>query len=178
MKIPYIIKSRKGTRGIRISVHADGAVVVTKSKAVPRVFAEAYVRSKAHWIEEKIKELEKRPKKLLAHCSMKDYKENKERTRVLVHSRVKYFSQFYPKFSGEIKSINIRNQKTRWGSCSKDKNISFNYKIIFLSPELQDYIIVHELCHIQEMNHGKRFWDLVSLQIPDHKRKRLEIKKY
>jgi len=165
-------------RGIRISVQADGVVVVTKSLRVPKIFAEAYVKSKMDWIVEQIKKIEKRPKKILAHYSVRDYKENKERAYILVRSRVRHFGQFYSEFSGEIKSINIRNQKTRWGSCSKDKKLSFNYKIIFLPEELQDYIIVHELCHIKEMNHKKSFWDLVALQIPDHKKRRLEIKKY
>jgi len=153
-------------------------VVVTKSLHMARIFAEAYVKSKMDWITEQIKKIEKRPKKILAHYNVRDYKENKEHAYVLVHDRVKYFKQFYTEFSGQIKSINIRNQKTRWGSCSKDKKLSFNYKIVFLPPELCDYIVVHELCHMKEMNHKKCFWDLVALQIPDHKNKRLEIKKY
>lgn len=175
MGISYIIKNRKGIRGIRIAVHIDGSVVVTKSVRTPKILAHAFVKTKADWIQEKIKELEKKPKKILGHLNIKDFKENKQKAYALVHNKVLYFNKFY---NFEIKSINIRNQKTRWGSCSKDKNINFNYKIVFLPSLFQDYIIVHELCHLREMNHSKRFWNLVAQQIPDHKKRRIEIKKY
>ena len=55
---------------------------------------------------------------------------------------------------------------TRWGSCSSKKNLNFNYKIIFLSPQEQNYLIIHELCHLQEMNHSPAFWSLVKKQTP------------
>ena len=63
--------------------------------------------------------------------------------------------------------VSIRNQRRRWGSCSSKKNLNFNYRILTLSPELRDYIIVHELCHLKELHHGKTFWDLVERIIPD-----------
>ncbi|MDQ3076213.1 MAG: M48 family metallopeptidase [bacterium] len=171
----YIIKSRKGTRGVHIAVHADGQVVVIKSRRVPDFLVRSFVKNKESWILEQVKKAEQRPKKLLAHYSAKDFKEKKERSLVLVRERVSYFNQFY---NLEVKNITIRNQKTRWGSCSGKKNLSFNYKIVFLPQELQDYIIVHELCHLKEMNHGKAFWDLVTLQIPEHKVCSEKIKSY
>jgi predicted metal-dependent hydrolase len=60
------------------------------------------------------------------------------------------------------KSISFRKQKTRWGSCSAHKAISLNLKLIFLSPDLIDYVIIHELAHTKYLDHGKRFWRLVS----------------
>lgn len=174
-KIPYNIKSRKGARGVRISVHADGSVVVTKPSRMPRVFAEAFVKSKQAWIKAQIEEVEKRPKKLLAHYSAKDFKEHKQVAYALAHNRVLYFNQFY---KCEVQSITIRNQKTRWGSCSRKGNLNFNYKIVFLPEELADYIIVHELCHLKEMNHSKAFWNLVEEQVPDYKERKKAIKAY
>ena len=66
--------------------------------------------------------------------------------------------------------------KTRWGSCSKKGTLNFNYKIALLSPELRDYIIVHELCHLGEFNHSSKFWLLVEKTVPNYKTLRKQIK--
>jgi predicted metal-dependent hydrolase len=96
-------------------------------------------------------------------------KKQREDARTLVEARLTHFNEIYA-FS--YKRVAIRNQKTRWGSCSSHKNLNFHYKILFLSPELADYLIVHELCHLQEMNHGAAFWSLVSKTIPDYSARR------
>lgn len=96
----------------------------------------------------------------------KHYLENKELARKVILARLEYFNQFYG-FSW--KRVAIRNTKTRWGSCSQDKNLNFNYKLIFLPEELRDYVIVHELCHLKELHHKESFWLLVAEQLPNYK---------
>ena len=81
-------------------------------------------------------------------------------------NRFEYFNKFY---SYKWNRIFIKNQKTRWGSCSKRGNLNFNYRIALLPPEAADYIIVHELCHLKEFNHSRNFWKLVEQQIPNYK---------
>jgi len=82
-----------------------------------------------------------------------------------VESRLNHFNKFY---NFEINRVVIRNQGTRWGSCSSKKNLNFNYRIIYLRPQLADYLIVHELCHLGQLNHSKRFWTLVKKSIPNY----------
>jgi hypothetical protein len=115
------------------------------------------------------------PKKLLSHLSAKDFRENKKKASELINERIKELNQ-----SGEflVGKVSIKNQKTRWGSCSGKRNLSFNYKLLFLPPNLRDYIIIHELCHLKEMNHSKNFWNLVAEQVPDYKALRRQIRLY
>ncbi|MCJ7552575.1 MAG: M48 family metallopeptidase [Ignavibacteriaceae bacterium] len=71
-------------------------------------------------------------------------------------------------YSFNPKRISIRRQKTRWGSCSKSGVISINYKLMMLRKDLIDYVIIHELCHLIELNHSKKFWNLVKDIMPDY----------
>jgi predicted metal-dependent hydrolase len=105
---------------------------------------------------------------------MRRYARYKEHARKLVHERLAFYNTFYGYTIGRI---TIRDQKRRWGSCSSKGNLNFNYKIVFLPPELADYIIIHELCHLKEFNHSPRFWALVEKQCPDYKIKRDRLHK-
>ncbi len=113
------------------------------------------------------------------------YLENKEKAREVVVEKLKYWQEFYKNIQKEsstiyleYKKVFIKNTSTRWGSCSSKKNLNFSYKIVFLENSVQDYLIVHELCHLKEMNHGENFWNLVSLAIPAYKEKRREMKTF
>ena len=99
---------------------------------------------------------------------IKHYVEHKEAARALCLSRLEHFNNHY---NFTYNRVAIRNTRSRWGSCSSKKNLNFNYRILFLPPELQDYLIVHELCHLQEMNHAAGFWSLVAEQVPDYKQR-------
>ncbi len=103
-----------------------------------------------------------------------EYAEHKNKAREIALSRLAYFNSYY---HFPIKRVAIRNQKTRWGSCSKKGNLNFNYKIATLPPALSDYIIVHELCHLGEFNHSPAFWKLVEKTIPNYKKIKKEFKK-
>jgi len=98
----------------------------------------------------------------------------REQARMFVFAKLNYFNSFY-KF--KINRVAIKNTKTRWGSCSSKRNLNFNYKIIYLRPDLAEYLIVHELCHLGQLNHSKKFWDLVAKTMPNYVKINKELKK-
>src|SRR3989338_413093 len=169
----YTHKVSKRSRGVRLAVHGDGSVVVTAPRWICKRMVQRFVVEKSDWILDKLRRVSTRPKKILDTRSRSEYLEHKERARILVARRLEYFNAQY---GFAYKRISIRNQKTRWGSCSKQGNLSFHYKIAFLPENLADYIVVHELCHLKEMNHSKQFWDLVARALPDHKERRKQIR--
>ncbi len=109
--------------------------------------------------------------------STKHYLTYKEKARSLVMHKLMLYKNIYKDLGHDLdyNKVAIRNQSTRWGSCSSRKNLNFNYKIIFLPEHLIEYIIAHELCHLLEMNHGSNFWKLVSLTIPDYYKYKKEL---
>ena len=108
----------------------------------------------------------RRKRRKRASSVTKHYLDHKEQARELVLARLQYFNQHYGLAWNRVA---IRNQRRCWGSCSSQKNLNFSYKLLLLPPMLSDYIVVHELCHLQEMNHGPIFWSLVAETIPDYK---------
>lgn len=125
------------------------------------------------------KRIRKRKK---SHKRSGEYIKYKEKARSLIKEKIDFYINRYKEihdidfnYSGKIA---IRNTKSRWGSCSSKGNLNFSYKLYLIPIELAEYIIVHELCHLKEFNHGKGFWDLVELEVPNYSRHRLDLRKY
>ncbi|HEY4515391.1 MAG TPA: M48 family metallopeptidase [Candidatus Paceibacterota bacterium] len=91
----------------------------------------------------------------------------------IIDERIDRYNRHY---QFDFNSIKIKRMKTRWGSCSVRKNLNFNIRIFELPSRLMDYIIVHELCHLRELNHSPRFWSLVAQVIPNYKSLKLELR--
>ena len=83
---------------------------------------------------------------------------------------------FAEKMSVEPSVIKINNAKNRWGSCSAKKSINYSWRLIMADDDVIDYVIVHELAHLIEMNHSKKFWDIVKNILPDYKERRVCLK--
>jgi len=77
----------------------------------------------------------------------------------------------------QYQRITVKEQKTRWGSCSSLHNLNFNWKILLMPPAICDYVIVHELAHLKELNHSAAFWQLVETVLPDYQSRRSWLKK-
>ena len=168
--ISYTHKKSKRAKRMRLAVYCDGSVVITSPFGVQQSIVEKFVSDKKQWVWDKIQFFNSVDSKAIRTFSHKDYLENKDNALVLVNERFRFYNKIYG-FS--FNKIYIKNQKTRWGSCSNKQNINLNYKIVFLSQKHQDYIIVHEMCHLKEFNHSRKFWALVEKALPNY----LEIKK-
>jgi len=175
-KIKYRVRESFKAKDISISVDVDGSVLVVKPIRMPSSVAEEFIQKKKKWILKSIRYFQKfsdfTP---VRGRTRRDYLKHKEEARSLIHERIGYFNSNnrFP-----IKRVAIKNQRKCWGSCSEKGNLNFNYRIFFLPEHLRDYIIVHELCHLRELNHSSKFWALVEEILPNHKKVRKQLKKY
>lgn len=171
-EITYTLKRSIRARALRISILDRDQVVVTAPRTMSERVIHRFVTSKSDWIISKLEYLKHLPDHMFLKSSKKEFQMHKAAALDLALRRITFFNKNY---GFEFKKIVIRNQKTRWGSCSKTGTISFNYKIALLPPHLADYIIVHELCHLGEMNHSRKFWALVAHTMPDYRTVRSEL---
>jgi predicted metal-dependent hydrolase len=160
------LKRRKYAKYIRLTMEPDGSLVLTAAKTYPLFLIKKFIGSRQAWIVKNLAEIKKRPSIFAIKHTKTDINKYKRQTRRLVEERLKYFNQFY---NLDYNRIAIRDQKSRWGSCSHKRNLNFNYRLCLLPAELADCVIVHELCHIKEMNHSARFWALMAQVIPNYK---------
>jgi hypothetical protein len=144
-------------RLLRISVRAGGGVRVTVPRHGSLRQAEAFVRTKQAWIEKTLQRLAKaRPVGGDAAGRRRPVVSNEMIARQhLLFDRLKELAAQHGFHYGRA---GIRNQKSRWGSCSTRNNISLNIQLLALPGHLRDYVILHELVHTEHKNHSKRFW--------------------
>jgi predicted metal-dependent hydrolase len=93
----------------------------------------------------------------------------RKKAEEVIRDRLEYFNEFY---GFRYNRVTMRDQKSRWGSCSRLGNLNFNWRLIMAPIEVIDYVVVHELCHLKEMNHSPRYWALVEKVLPEHKKYR------
>lgn len=174
LPVEYILTVRPQAKRIKISIGADALMKVSVPRFVPLYLVEDFMKKKEAWVTDALNKAHS--KKLLAPEDKQDsYEVHKETARKYAHAKVIQYNSFY-NFSW--KRIAIRNQKTRWGSCSKQGNLNFSYKLVLLPEHLADYIVVHELCHLKEFNHSEKFWNLVAEVFPHYKALRKELNQY
>ncbi len=172
-EVSYTLKVSSRARGLRLSVYPGGAFVVTAPRFISSSSIEQFILRKAEWVVGKIDYLSKFPKPVRAASSKVEYKKYKAEALRLAEIKIAKYNAIY---GFKFNKISIKNQKTRWGSCSKKGNLNFSYRIALLTERQADYIIVHELCHLGEFNHSRRFWELVAKTTPDYRELRRELK--
>jgi len=172
-KLDYKLHRRAGNRHLRLAVKGTGDVVVSAPKYFPLYLINKFITSRWEWLSKNLQKSKDRQDLFSKKFSTAEINLFKKNTVKLVKERLIFFNKFY---GFQFNRIAIRNQSTRWGSCSRQKNLNFNCRLCLLPPELADYIIVHELCHIKEMNHGPKFWSLVAQTEPDYRLKRRQLR--
>lgn len=170
--IEFLLKHSSKSKYVRLMIKPGYGLVVTKPKFVPYSYVENFIINKADWILSRLKKISIGDSEI---GTRRDYLKNKIKAYNLVSEKVKFFNGLY---NFNINKIFIKNQRTLWGSCSALGNLNFSYKLVYLPDELINYLAVHELCHLKEMNHSCRFWSLVEKTLPDYKVLRRRLKKF
>ncbi len=169
-----LIRSDRTT--CQIQIKADGSVIVRAPRKMSDREIDRFVCEKQEWIERaqaKVREAKERvgndePLKY------EDIEALADKALEYIPERVKYFA---PLVGVEYGNITVRNQRTRWGSCSGKGNLNFNCLLMLTPKDVIDYVVVHELCHLKEMNHSRDFWKEVEDVLPDYKNSRLWLKR-
>ncbi|HCW31985.1 MAG: zinc-dependent protease [Candidatus Peregrinibacteria bacterium GW2011_GWE2_39_6] len=171
-KIPYSIRKSTRAKRLRIAVYYNSDVVVTLPHHKTVSDVEAYLRQKSKWISAKL-DYFREAKGIKVKNQSVGFEQNKERAYELALRIIKKFNKVCDL---KYKKITIKSHKTKWGSCSKKGNLNFNYRIVFLPLHLAQYIVVHELCHLKELSHGRKYWNLVEKALPNYKNLIRELK--
>lgn len=161
-----VIKSARKT--IAIQIKPDGKTYVRAPFDMTDSEVRDFVSEKKGWIEKNLKKLDDIEQKSRSSIPLtqNEINELKQKALLCIPQKIEYFANL---IGVRPAKITVRNQKTCWGSCSKSGSISINCLIMLMPDDVIDYIIVHELCHLKEMNHSKSFWREVERIIPDYK---------
>ncbi|MBQ6999727.1 MAG: M48 family metallopeptidase [Oscillospiraceae bacterium] len=170
MDISYqIIRSTRKTLSLQIT--PVGEVIVRCPKRYPVREIEKFVESKRAWLEKHLAKIEARETQPV--LTEAELRQMAEQAAKLLPERVRYFA---PLVGVSYGRITIRSQHTRWGSCSAKGNLNFNCLLLLCPEAVQDYVVVHELCHRKELNHSPAFWAEVERICPDYKTHRKWLK--
>lgn len=177
MKIgEYNVEVRRSKRkSVAIKITADMQIVVFVPVYVSDNEIERMVISKSKWIDEHMLKVQSTidERSKLEKITFEQIKELADQAVEYIPKRVKYYAE---KENFVYNKITIKNLVSRWGSCSTKGNLNFNCLLMLTPDYVIDYIVVHELCHLREMNHSEKFWAEVEKIMPDYQRAELWLK--
>lgn len=163
---------RSNRKSISMEITRDLQVLVRAPYSMPDSTVQRFIEEKSSWLEEHIAHARTKAK-LLKQQEETTKKFTMEEIRQLADKAVKVIPErvtFYAPVVGvDYGKITIRNQRTRWGSCSSKGNLNFNCLLMLTPSGVIDYVVVHELCHRKELNHSVKFWDEVERVLPNYR---------
>lgn len=169
---------RSSRKSIGLEVRTTGEVIARIPNRLSDKRLKEFIENHKIWIFQKVAFVEQKidSKKELRVPFWDDLTDReREKIKEKISGRVQYYSG---KMQVEYGRITIRNQKTRWGSCSSKGNLNFNYRLFYLPEELLDYVVIHELAHRRYMNHSMQFWQEVAAYCPNYDRYRKKLGEY
>jgi len=167
---PVLFERSNRAKHLNISVKAPAKVRVAVPRGISFKKAKYFTHSKIEWIEKHLLKVQLRPKIHLLNQPV-----NKQAAKEFLKGRIKELAY---KFGFVYNKVTIRNQKTRWGSCSGKNNINLNMQLINIPNHLIDYVILHELVHTKVKNHRPLFWRSLDQYVGNAKAIDKELKKY
>lgn len=171
-----VIRSARKTIGLQVK--EDGEVLLRIPNRLSARALQDFLNREQSWIWQKAEQMQSRIKQREATGATpvgQLSREELEKIKEKIGARVRYYGKIMGVTVGRI---TIRNQKTRWGSCSSKGNLNFNYQLYYLPDELLDYVVIHELVHRRHMNHSADFWAEVEKYCPDYKIYRKQLNEY
>lgn len=166
---------RSSRRTMALEVTRDGRVLVRAPYRMPETRIRAFVEEKKEWLEIQLARANEcqEQQRQAGSISGEQRRAGIETARKRIPERAAYYAEIIGVTYGRI---TIREQKSRWGSCSSKGNLNFNWKLVLAPPEVLDYVVVHELCHRLQMNHSTAFWNEVERILPDYRERRKWLK--
>jgi predicted metal-dependent hydrolase len=174
-QVSYTLRVSSRSRNIRMSIGHTQGLVVSIPHAWYERFIQGFLEDKALWILKHLERVQEAGRRTVLRPTREEYEKNKGAFLSAITKRVEFFNSLY---GFRYNKISIRNQTSLWGSCTRAGKLQFNFKLSLLPQESIDYVVVHELCHLQEHNHGSRFWSLVNKTIPKYKEIRRSLRQY
>ncbi len=170
-----IIKSKRKT--ISLQIKPDGNIELRAPMQMKDVQIQEFVRRKSNWIEKHLLAVKEHQQQMsqIKLLTTEEIHDLANQALEVITKRVNYFAEIIGVTYG---MITIRNQKSRWGSCSGKGNLNFNCLLMLAPMEVLDYVVVHELCHRKEMNHSPKFWAEVAQILPDYEKQKLWLKEH
>lgn len=165
-----LIRSSRRTIAVEIK---DGSVIVRAPLQMSRAEIEQFVASRMDWINKHLQAARQRQCAPVQPFTEAEIRQLADAALQDIPARVRKYAGIIGVAVGRI---TIRNQKTRWGSCSSAGNLNFNCLLMLCPEAVRDYVVVHELCHRKELNHSPRFWNEVARVMPDYAARRKWLK--
>ena len=136
-----------------------------------------FLNKKTNWIDKHRTQMKERQQmktqEPVRRLSPQDIRALADQAMQIIPDKVRFYAE---KIGVDYGRVTIRNQKTRWGSCSAKGNLNFNCLLMLAPEDVLDYVVIHELCHRKEMNHSPRFWSEVAKIMPDYKNSKIWLK--